>query len=392
MTRGAPEHTRPIDHAFRAMAWSMVMSLDGAIASVVYAKLLRLGVVDHEKSPSNDNVLHFSEEYNTVHRIWLDYIRAKELVESNQDTELNRLMSFIGDAMIGATNEDSFIRRIDAITRHGIADDAVRILHTFAPNSLDSFVYLDPDDVPIFDNNNPSVHGLAAEAIRCQQHLAMALQVLRDSGELPNDEFNAAAFDIHLDRSNYINRVPRQVANLIIAGERGSIASHYMHWLSSQQQDVQPWHLPFAAKTAIDGATAALRLVASMFPECVSDALVPCSERINISALTNAAEITRKVLQDIDSNKPLAATDFIVERIDDLMCEGRFDFVVAILDSINTDRFTPQVIAAVLMITSHAKDALGETRDHFFNKAMSSMVDTWAVPSSDLDYVVRKLR
>ena len=63
----------------------------------------------------------------------------------------------------------------------------------------------------------------------------------------------------------------------------------------------------------------------------------------------------------------------IYHLVEDLLCDGRFETVDLLLDSLNVDRVLPEVLVAWLTITLAAKDKL-KTRDVFVQRCRACWV------------------
>ena len=82
------------------------------------------------------------------------------------------------------------------------------------------------------------------------------------------------------------------------------------------------------------------------------------------------------------ANKPIAAVDRLVDRLDRLLLVGNLYRARNLLDALDTDRLAPNVLTGVLSITYHAKGVVDHTG--FLRRALHSLRHTWKLDENRL--------
>jgi hypothetical protein len=106
--------------------------------------------------------------------------------------------------------------------------------------------------------------------------------------------------------------------------------------------------------------------------------------------VSDAASILRVAYEHAANNRPIAATDHLVEKIDDALVLGDFAAVVALLGSTDVSLLPCQSLTAMLMITCHAKEHLQESRALFFARVMETLRER-ETPQKVIDSIKRRL-
>lgn len=94
----------------------------------------------------------------------------------------------------------------------------------------------------------------------------------------------------------------------------------------------------------------------------------------------------------IEKGRDLEAVDVLVDHFDDLFRAGAFDVAKNFLASIVPEQMPPKVLTGLLMITSHAREELGEARREFFWGARSALSNRWRLSQEEIESIDRRLK
>jgi transcriptional regulator with XRE-family HTH domain len=86
------------------------------------------------------------------------------------------------------------------------------------------------------------------------------------------------------------------------------------------------------------------------------------------------------------------AVDLLVEHFDTLFLAGEFEAARRALARLDPERLPPKVLTAVLMVSAHARDKLGDARVEFFTRVQSALAERWRLPPEAIDAVARRLK
>jgi hypothetical protein len=92
------------------------------------------------------------------------------------------------------------------------------------------------------------------------------------------------------------------------------------------------------------------------------------------------------------SGRDVEAADILVDLFDGLFLAGEFGTAQWALGMVVPEEFPPKVLTAVLMVTSHAREELGQSRVDFYEAVLSALRSHWKVPKDALEAIERRLR
>jgi Zn-dependent peptidase ImmA (M78 family) len=104
------------------------------------------------------------------------------------------------------------------------------------------------------------------------------------------------------------------------------------------------------------------------------------------------SEVIHRVEAAVNDGRALDAVDMLVECFDDLFTAGEFEVACDTLVQLDPRRLPPKVLTGVLMVSAHARDELGATREEFFARVMVALAETWQLDTDQLRAVERRLR
>lgn len=93
-------------------------------------------------------------------------------------------------------------------------------------------------------------------------------------------------------------------------------------------------------------------------------------------------ELVEKALAATGEQRIIAATDLLVEQLDDLLSANELTLARRLLDKLDPDRFPPSVLTGLLMVVSHAPDELA--RSDFRARVWNALRTIWAWDESRL--------
>lgn len=89
--------------------------------------------------------------------------------------------------------------------------------------------------------------------------------------------------------------------------------------------------------------------------------------------------------------RTIEAADLLVQHFDDLFLAGEIEAARQVLARLDARRLPPKVLTAVLMISTHARDQLGDARSGFFERVRVALEETWQLSQEAIDGIVRRL-
>ena len=95
-------------------------------------------------------------------------------------------------------------------------------------------------------------------------------------------------------------------------------------------------------------------------------------------------------LQALSQGREIAAGDALIEHIDDLFLAGEFEVARRLLVRLDPQRLPPKVLSSVLMVTKHAKAALGDDRTAFFERVRAALSETWRLRPEQVEAICRR--
>lgn len=107
------------------------------------------------------------------------------------------------------------------------------------------------------------------------------------------------------------------------------------------------------------------------------------------TAAVRLVDNAARAIADLDE---IQAIDIFVDRLDGLFQAGEFEAARHVLAELDPRRFPPKVLTGVLMISSHAREELGDSRSDFFERVKSALVDTWHLSPEAVGSISRRLK
>lgn len=90
-----------------------------------------------------------------------------------------------------------------------------------------------------------------------------------------------------------------------------------------------------------------------------------------------ANEILVKASYALEQGKPLQATDIIVDALDDLIYQNKFDIVGVLMEKLDVNIFPPVVLTGILMYTNKSKEKIGLPWLQFLSRTELALKNTW---------------
>lgn len=102
---------------------------------------------------------------------------------------------------------------------------------------------------------------------------------------------------------------------------------------------------------------------------------------------------SRRVLEEAmrASEREIEAIDMLVGHFDELFLVGEFDAARRALAMLDVDRLPPKALTAVLMVSRHAREQLGDARSVFFERVRLALEETWQVAPDAVRAIERRL-
>lgn len=124
----------------------------------------------------------------------------------------------------------------------------------------------------------------------------------------------------------------------------------------------------------------------SVAPAFADEARAAAAEAMN----DLSTRILAGALEALSRGSEIAAGDALVEHFDDLFLAGEFDVARRLLARIDPRQLPPKVLSGLLMVSKHAKEALGDERIAFFERAREALAATWGLPSERVEAICRR--
>lgn len=356
MTRGAPEHTAPVDPARAAVAWAMSMSL-----AVPISKLVEAVISDRyadgstrDSSPENDVTARNANELPAAPA---DVVAAY--------AAFNELSSRIGNSLLASRTKEAFLSAIQVLLANGINVEIASI-------SLVISRSVDPSQLA--DEYEDEIHGCENYIDEISESLKEALYqaaLIYPSMHklMASDEFSRLAERAMLDRmsdpNGYLNDLPHEISQAVMLAEMGDVARAAVPYIKEKFDHSKTDTLLWAAQTWRDGAIATSKIIASLFPDIVPEDVVPQSDRFDVEALVEEhrfpfAAIKNAVLDD----DVLLAGNIAMERMDELLRRNSFAACAAILDRAVIEDIGSAVALGLASITKPAIE-ISDARERF---------------------------
>lgn len=103
------------------------------------------------------------------------------------------------------------------------------------------------------------------------------------------------------------------------------------------------------------------------------------------------ADVIAAASDAVERKRDIEAVNLLVEHFDDLFHAGEFEAAGSVLTQLAPQRFPPEVLTGVLMVTRHARDELGQARVDFFARVESALADTWRLSPEVIAAIARRL-
>lgn len=114
------------------------------------------------------------------------------------------------------------------------------------------------------------------------------------------------------------------------------------------------------------------------------------------SALAAADDLTDTVLVDalaaLEADRPIAAVDGVVDRIDDLLHMQDIAGLRRMLEELDPEVYPPEVSTAALMMAMHGPEELRPARDAFRARLETALRGQWSMDPEQIESTMRRLR
>ncbi|MDP3273675.1 MAG: XRE family transcriptional regulator [Deltaproteobacteria bacterium] len=104
------------------------------------------------------------------------------------------------------------------------------------------------------------------------------------------------------------------------------------------------------------------------------------------------SDVLGSALAAVGRNRPLEATDKLVDLFDGLLASGQLKAASRILEELDPSKFPPGVLTGVLAVTLPAKTELGEARTKYFDRVRVALAATWQLPQDRIEAIEKRLR
>lgn len=105
-----------------------------------------------------------------------------------------------------------------------------------------------------------------------------------------------------------------------------------------------------------------------------------------------AAEALERAYAEVAADRPLAATDALLDHLDKALSAGDTASACAVLDRLDASRLSPNVLTGVLSLSWHAREVLGGAHERAFERAMAALESTWKLPPERRERIAARLR
>lgn len=102
-----------------------------------------------------------------------------------------------------------------------------------------------------------------------------------------------------------------------------------------------------------------------------------------ITTQTEIDEFCEEVYSVADTYTHRYAIGFIFQTMNDMLMEGHFDAVAAILQNITPSKLSPMLLTSFLTITAAAREKLGPHRGEFYDRAYKAIQTTKGKEATD---------
>lgn len=104
----------------------------------------------------------------------------------------------------------------------------------------------------------------------------------------------------------------------------------------------------------------------------------------NMKILDEAYEATA-------NERPILATDILIDWMDEHFRNGAFSEVSTMLDAIVLKKLDIQTITGILSLSYHAKEKIGDSRNIFFQKAIDDFRDRRGFSEERINRLIQRL-
>ncbi len=120
-------------------------------------------------------------------------------------------------------------------------------------------------------------------------------------------------------------------------------------------------------------------------------ALPPRVETGGSSIGGQTSRVVEEALEAVSHGREIEAGHLLVEHFDRLFLAGDFDAARCTLTQIDPQQFPPKVLSAVMMVTAHARDELGDARLALLACIRPALSEKWQLAPDLIESIFRRL-
>ncbi|TAK28319.1 MAG: hypothetical protein EPO40_14735 [Myxococcaceae bacterium] len=344
MTRRNREHLPRIDRPIGAVRWTLSME----VSEIVVAKLREQGhlpkaktsvaVPDHSRQTANDSNLPTSvQELEFRFRALSDKVYA---------------------ALADAQSADDVRMVINRLTTGDAISEAISI-GSAAKLLVPEEVAKEPPVIAVSASVSQDASDTFSAALRALIAVNEAVKEISTTGEFTVDDVSAK--DV-ADALHGASSLPPRLTNALLGSLRGTVAYYAFYVSTAAENKRPPIHATTAASVMLEGALESARLLASLFPGCIPDDIIPPESLLDVDAMFAEHAVRMFPFDEmralIINDRPQAAATLVLRGLNTLLVRGRFKACDAVLASMPLGDITPTIAVVCLTITSHGADML----------------------------------
>lgn len=349
MTHRRREHPPRIDLSVGPVGWAMAME----VSAVVVAKLRELG---HLPSPRAAKTTPTTVSLDQSSQRTDSRDRPRTLAEL--DDRMRTLFARIEVALADAKSSDDVRVAIERMSNSDMLLESYLI--GSAMQSFMTGAMTKSEPVATSESVSQADSDVAARAVRVAMAVNKAVKAIEQSGVVAMGGVAEVLASGSLFKEGAF---PPEIERALLQCVHGSLAFPVYRVVTDPANEHAAFYVNAAAAMMLDGAVASARLIASLFPGCLTDDVVPRESLFDFDRLFAEHAVRMFPFSDVDklvaSGHSGTAITLVFKRLDKLLRSGMFRRVDDILAAVRLDDDTdPAVVFGYITMTWPAKRLL----------------------------------